>query len=62
MIAETRDIKYGKGECDISYLQLYIWWIFFPNMAKNALLYLLFIYTVLGKTLKNYASIYIKGL
>jgi len=38
MIVETRDIKYGKGEYYLSYLQLYIWWIYYPNIAKQALL------------------------
>jgi len=38
MIAYTRDIVQGKGECDLSYMQIIIWYDFNPNLAKYAFL------------------------
>ena len=37
LLGHTRDIINGKGECDLSYLQLSIWYNFFPNLAEYAL-------------------------
>jgi hypothetical protein len=37
LIAHTRDIKNGKGECSISYMMLYVWSNFFPELAKYML-------------------------
>ena len=33
----TRDIKNGKGERDLSYLQLFIWYSYYPRLAERAL-------------------------
>lgn len=37
LIAHTRDVKDGKGEYTLSYMQLYVWYDFFPDLTKNAL-------------------------
>jgi Domain of unknown function (DUF2828) len=37
LIAYTRDIIQGKGECDLSYMQIVIWYKFYPELAKYAL-------------------------
>ena len=37
IIGNTRDILCGKGERDLSYLMLCIWYDYFPELAKNAL-------------------------
>jgi hypothetical protein len=37
MIAHTRDIIHGKGEKDLSYLLIYIWNKYYPELAKYAL-------------------------
>lgn len=37
MIAHTRDIIDGKGECLISYMMIYEWYHFFPQLAFHAL-------------------------
>jgi hypothetical protein len=37
LIAHTRDVKEGKGEYNLSYMQLYVWYDFFPDLTKSAL-------------------------
>ena len=37
MLAQTRDIVEGKGECQLSYMMLLVWYEFFPEMALFAL-------------------------
>lgn len=36
-IGYTRDIIYGKGEYTLTYLQIYIWYYFYPDLAYHAL-------------------------
>lgn len=36
MIGQTRDIYFGKGERDISYMMLCVWYKYFPNLALYA--------------------------
>lgn len=36
IIAETRDIIDGKGEYELTYMQIYNWYDFFPTLAKYA--------------------------
>jgi hypothetical protein len=38
MIAQTRDISYGKGERDLTYMMIFTWYPFFPELALDALL------------------------
>jgi len=33
LIGHTRDIKFGKGEYDLSYMQIYVWHQFYPYLA-----------------------------
>ena len=35
LIAQTRDIIAGKGEYNLSYMQLYVWWQFYPQLVKK---------------------------
>ena len=37
MIGHTRDIIDGKGECVLTYMMIYTWHIFYPELAKFAL-------------------------
>jgi hypothetical protein len=37
MIGHTRDIINGKGEYTLSYMMIYVWFDFFPELAKFAL-------------------------
>lgn len=37
MIAHTRDIIDGKGECLITYMMIYVWYHFYPQLAFYAL-------------------------
>lgn len=37
LIGHTRDIKEGKGEYNLAYMQLWVWYEFFPTLAKKAL-------------------------
>lgn len=36
LIAQTRDFCYGKGERDITYMMIYNWWKYYPNMGLLA--------------------------
>ena len=36
LIGHTRDIYFGHGERDISYMMIYVWYQFFPTLAINA--------------------------
>jgi hypothetical protein len=38
MIGQTRDIVDGKGERDLSYMMIYTWYFFYPDLALYALL------------------------
>jgi hypothetical protein len=42
LIAQTRDICYGKGERDLTYMMIYKWWKYYPNMGLNALYAMMF--------------------
>jgi hypothetical protein len=48
MIGSTRDIIKGKGEYTLSYMMIYTWYNFFPELAKYALL--LFIKPTINNT------------
>jgi hypothetical protein len=37
MIGYTRDLKEGKGECQLSYMLIYIWYQYYPLLALFAL-------------------------
>lgn len=37
MIGHTRDIITGKGECLLTYMMIYTWYYYFPELAKFAL-------------------------
>lgn len=37
IIGQTRDIEAGKGERDLSYMMIHVWFEFFPVLAKFAL-------------------------
>ena len=37
MIGQTRDIIDGKGECTLTYMMIYTWYSFFPQLASFAL-------------------------
>jgi len=37
LIGQTRDIESGKGERQISYMMILVWWNFYPELAKFAL-------------------------
>jgi hypothetical protein len=37
LVGYSRDIIQGKGECDLSYMQIIIWYNFYPELAKYAL-------------------------
>lgn len=37
MIAQTRDLCYGKGERDITYMMIYTWWKYYPILGLRAL-------------------------
>jgi len=37
LLGQTRDIIDGKGECTLSYMMLYTWYNFFPELAMFAL-------------------------
>lgn len=36
LIGHTRDVKDGKGEYSLSYMQLWVWYQHFPDLAKKA--------------------------
>ena len=36
IIAQTRDIVAGKGEYELAYMQLRVWWDYYPALAMNA--------------------------
>ena len=38
MIGHTRDIIDGKGECTLTYMMIHVWYDFYPELAKFALL------------------------
>jgi hypothetical protein len=38
MIGHTRDIIDGKGECTLTYMMIYTWYEFYPELARFALL------------------------
>jgi hypothetical protein len=42
LIAQTRDICYGKGERDITYMMIYQWWRYYPLLALTALYSMMF--------------------
>jgi hypothetical protein len=37
MIGHTRDIIDGKGEYNLTYMMIYVWYDFFPELAKFAI-------------------------
>lgn len=42
LIAQTRDICYGKGERDITYMMIYKWWKYYPQLGLLALYSMMF--------------------
>ena len=52
IIANTRDIVYGKGERDLSYMQIYVLYNYYPTIAKKLLVH--FFYFPYGR--KPYGS------
>ena len=36
LIAQTRDLDKGKGEYDLAFMQLAIWYEYYPQLAKEA--------------------------
>jgi len=42
LIGQTRDIVGGKGECQLAYMQIFIWWQYFPELALNAFTHFVF--------------------
>jgi len=36
LIGQTRDIVMGKGEQQLAFMQIFIWWQYFPDLAANA--------------------------
>jgi hypothetical protein len=42
LIAQTRDICYGKGERDITYMMIYKWWKYYPHLGLIALYPMMF--------------------
>uniref|UniRef100_A0A6C0JWP6 DUF7788 domain-containing protein n=1 Tax=viral metagenome TaxID=1070528 RepID=A0A6C0JWP6_9ZZZZ len=49
LIAQTRDFCYGKGERDITYMMIYKWWKYYPNMGIVALYSMLFSSTMFSE-------------
>ena len=37
LIGYTRDIIYGKGERRLSYMQVYMWYLFYPDLCLSSL-------------------------
>jgi len=37
MIGQTRDIVDGKGECSLTYMMIYTWYNFYPELAYHAI-------------------------
>jgi hypothetical protein len=52
MIGHTRDIIDGKGECELTYMMIYTWYDFYPELAIFALRCLV----DLGKNVHQYGS------
>lgn len=40
LIGQTRDIVNGKGEYSLTYMQIYVWYQFYPNLALDFLPYM----------------------
>jgi len=39
LIGQTRDIVSGKGEQQLAFMQVFIWWQYFPVLAENAFIH-----------------------
>ena len=52
IVGNTRDIEVGKGERDLAYMQIYVWYQFYPILATELLVH--FVYMPYGK--KPYGS------
>ncbi len=39
LIAQTRDICYGKGERDITYMMIYQWWKILSSIGTNCIIF-----------------------
>jgi hypothetical protein len=39
LIGQTRDIVEGKGECDLTWMQLEVWYRYYPELAYKAFFY-----------------------
>jgi hypothetical protein len=39
LIAQTRDLVEGKGECDLTWMQLEVWYRYYPELAYKAFLH-----------------------
>ena len=60
IIGQTRDIDAGKGERDLAYMMILVWWEFFPSLAKLALYY--FVHPVLSDELCSHSETVSVGL
>jgi len=39
LIGQTRDIVMGKGEQQLAFMQIFVWWQYFPELAANAFIH-----------------------
>jgi hypothetical protein len=37
ILAQTRDIIAGKGECQLAYMMVYVWWLYYQDLAYFAI-------------------------
>lgn len=56
MVGNTRDIVDGKGEYQLTYLQIYSWYKYFPELAKNLLKMCVLPSLNDGKSIHQYGS------
>lgn len=56
LIVHTRDIPNGKGEYTLSYMQLYIWYKYFPGLAKYAFNHFLYYDTIQDTRIHPFGS------
>ena len=56
IMGNTRDIEEGKGEYSLSFMQIYVWYQFYPTLAKDMIIYFVSNYTVGEKMVKPMGS------
>jgi len=39
LIGQTRDLVMGKGEQQLAFMQIFVWWQYFPELAANAFIH-----------------------